>query len=116
MRTTTMLAWAAVALALPEAAAETPGIDLEGGAHITAGEKRFAQNCAYCHGAAGAGGKHKKLQCRDFRPDDVFYTITYGMESGSSFMPPWEDAFSEEKRWELVAYIMSLSELDTCAE
>jgi mono/diheme cytochrome c family protein len=25
-------------------------------------------------------------------------------------MPPWEKAFSTSERWELVAYIMSLSE------
>jgi len=113
MRMTLILALALV-LNLAPAALATPGIELDDADHIAAGEKRFAQNCAYCHGAAGKGGKHKKLQCRDFRPDDVFHAITFGMESGSFFMPPWEDAFDEEKRWELVAYILSLDELDSC--
>ncbi len=114
MRTPLILALA-LTLHLAPAAVAAPGIDLDDAGHVAAGEKRFAQNCAYCHGAAGKGGKHKPLQCRDFRPDDVFYTITDGMESGSFFMPPWGDAFSEEQRWELVAYILSLRELDTCS-
>ncbi|MEK9763100.1 MAG: cytochrome c [Deltaproteobacteria bacterium] len=81
--------------------------------HIEAGRVRFAQNCAYCHGAQGSGGKHKKLQCRDFKHDYLFDVITNGMARGSYFMPPW-DHFSEEKRWELVAYLQSLGKLEQC--
>ena len=114
MMRNTMLAFTILILAAIRPADAAPGIDLDDADHIAAGKTRFAQNCAYCHGAAGIGGKHKKLQCRDFRPDDIFHTITFGMESGSFFMPPWEDAFSEEKRWELVAYILSLGRLDSC--
>jgi mono/diheme cytochrome c family protein len=110
----TMLAFTVLMLGVIRPVAAASGIDLDDATHIANGEKRFAQSCTYCHGAAGIGGKHKRLQCRDFRPDDVFHTITYGMESGSFFMPPWEDAFSEEKRWELVAYILSLGRLDSC--
>lgn len=91
-------------------------IDLNDQTHIDNGQLRFAQNCNYCHGANGVGGKHRKLQCRDFEPDYLFDTITYGLESGSYFMPPWGDAFSDEKRWELVAFLMSLRTLDSCSE
>lgn len=80
---------------------------------IANGKLRFAQNCNYCHGADGTGGKHRKLQCRNFDPEYVFDTVTNGLESGSYFMPPW-DHFSEEKRWELVAFIKSLDALDSC--
>lgn len=88
-------------------------IDLTDPAHIENGKLRFAQNCSYCHGAEGIGGKHKKLQCRDFDPDYLFDVISNGLESGSYFMPPW-DHFSDEKRWELVGYISSLGLLDSC--
>ncbi len=80
---------------------------------IANGSLRFAQNCNYCHGSNGIGGKHKKLQCRDFKPDYVFDTITNGLEGGAYFMPPW-DHFSENQRWELVAFILSLGKLDSC--
>lgn len=80
---------------------------------IANGKLRFAQNCNYCHGADGIGGKHKKLQCRNFKPDYVFDTISSGLQQGSYFMPPW-DHFSEDQRWELVAFILSLGQLDSC--
>ena len=92
----------------------TAPFDLTDEGHIDAGSLRFAQNCTYCHGSNGIGGKHRKLQCRNFDSAYLFDTISNGLESGSFFMPPWEDAFSDEKRWELVAFIMSLDELDTC--
>lgn len=102
----------ATAPAMPAQA--NPPIDLTAQSHIDNGSLRFAQNCAYCHGANGVGGKHRKLQCRDFDPDYLFFTITNGLQSGSFFMPPWEDAFDAEKRWELVAFLMSLGQLETC--
>lgn len=99
----------------PSQPADAPALSalLENDEAIANGSLRFAQNCNYCHGSNGSGGKHRKLQCRDFTPDYVFDTISNGLESGSYFMPPW-DHFSEEKRWELVAFIMSLGKLDTC--
>ncbi|CZF83330.1 MULTISPECIES: c-type cytochrome [Grimontia] len=83
-------------------------------AEIKQGEIRFYQNCAYCHGAKGIGGKSKKLQCRDFEGDYLFDTISNGLRRGSQFMPPWADTFSESERLELVAYILSLRTLETC--
>jgi mono/diheme cytochrome c family protein len=89
---------------------DTPLLDQ---ASIEVGQTRFAQNCSYCHGAEGSGGKHKRLQCRGFENDYLFDIISNGLESGSFFMPPW-DHFSEKQRWELIAYIQSLNELETC--
>jgi mono/diheme cytochrome c family protein len=74
------------------------------------GEKRFSQSCIYCHGYEGSGGRTKKLQGRTIAPEKLFKTITEGRRKGASVMPPWEKAFSTSERWELVAYIMSLSE------
>lgn len=90
-----------------------PPIVLDAMEVIEAGKLRFVQNCAYCHGAEGVGGKHKQLQCRDFDNDYLFDVISNGLSRGSFFMPPW-DQMSEEKRWELVAYIQSLSKLEKC--
>ena len=106
---------AALLLAIPGQAAEiTPPIDLTDDVHLQAGEKRFAQNCAYCHGARGIGGKVKKLQCRDLPHDYLLETITYGIPGGSSVMPPWGDAFNETELWEVIAYVRSLKDLDSC--
>ncbi|MAY42801.1 MULTISPECIES: cytochrome c [unclassified Neptuniibacter] len=74
------------------------------------GEKRFNQTCVYCHGHQGSGGKARKLQGRDFDSDYLFKTITKGKKRGSLVMPPWKRTFTPEQRWELVTYIMSLSE------
>ncbi len=77
---------------------------------IANGETRFNQSCVYCHGNKGSGGKARKLQGREFRPSYLFKTITKGKKRGALVMPPWKRAFDAEQRWELVAYIMSLSE------
>jgi len=77
---------------------------------IINGAKRFSQSCIYCHGYEGSGGRSKKLQGRTIAPDELFKTITDGKSIGSSRMPPWEKTFTISERWELVAYIMSLSE------
>ena len=79
-------------------------------ASVLIGEKRFNQSCVYCHGNEGSGGKARKLQGREFRPNYLFKTITKGKKRGSLVMPPWKRAFTAEQRWELVAYIMYLSE------
>ncbi|MGH1432803.1 MAG: cytochrome c [Neptuniibacter sp.] len=78
---------------------------------IANGEKRFNQTCVYCHGHQGSGGKARKLQGRELDPDYLFKTITRGKKRGSLIMPPWKRSFNAEQRWELVTYIMSLSEM-----
>ncbi|MEM5537806.1 cytochrome c [Neptuniibacter pectenicola] len=77
---------------------------------VAIGEKRFNQTCVYCHGYEGSGGKARKLQGRDFDADYLFKTITKGKKRGSLVMPPWKRTFTPEQRWELVTYILSLSE------
>jgi mono/diheme cytochrome c family protein len=95
------------ATAAPEAHAKTQVFDnLE--TSVARGEKRFNQSCVYCHGNRGSGGKAKKLQGRNFDPDYLFKTITKGKRRGALVMPPWEKTFSEQERWELVTFILSL--------
>jgi mono/diheme cytochrome c family protein len=77
---------------------------------VALGEKRFNQSCVYCHGNRGSGGKAKKLQGRKFDPDYLFKTITKGKRRGSLVMPPWGKTFSDQERWELVTFILSLGQ------
>lgn len=89
---------------------------LEDPANVSAGEKTFVQNCAYCHGNQGSGGKAKTLQCRPkLTPDYVFETISDGRQSGSMVMPPWKDTFDEQTRWQLTSYILSLKAIPKCS-
>jgi len=80
---------------------------------VKRGELHFYQNCVYCHGSRGSGGKSKPLQNRDFTDDYLFKTITQGKKRGSLVMPPWGKSMSEKIRWELVTYIQSLSEKES---
>lgn len=77
---------------------------------IERGKNRFNANCAaYCHGFEGGGGKTPAFRGRkDLEPVAAFKTITAG-RVGSDVMPAWGNGFSDEKRWELVAYIMYLT-------
>lgn len=75
---------------------------------VNKGEARFSALCAYCHGHGGVGGKARKLQGRQLEIDYIFNTITNGKKRGSLNMPPWR-GLPERERWELVAYILSLS-------
>lgn len=81
---------------------------------VKTAETVFYQNCVYCHGAEGSGGKARRLQCREFKPDYLFHTISKGKKRGSLVMPPWEKTFDEKERWQLVAYILSLKDLPAC--
>lgn len=88
----------------------TPPFELTDETRINAGKARFNANCAaYCHGHEGSGGKTPAFKGRaDLTPGEVFKVITEGRR-GADVMPAWGNGFSSEKRWELVAYIMSLT-------
>lgn len=89
-----------------------PPFDLKDEARIAAGKGRFNANCAaYCHGHEGSGGKTPAFRGRkDVDPQAIFKVITEGRR-GADVMPAWGNGFSAEKRWELVAYILYLSQL-----
>jgi len=87
--------------------ASTP--DLNDQKLVAAGEKKFSQNCVYCHGNAGSGGKGAPLQGRtDFTAEYLFDTISNGKRRGALVMPPWKDAMPASDIWALSAYILSL--------
>jgi len=91
------------------AAAPATSPDLANPAMIAAGAKRFNQNCVYCHGNAGSGGKAGSLQNRDdLTKEYVFHTVSNGKTRGSFLMPAWKGSFNEQEIWELTSYILSL--------
>jgi len=112
----------AAAAATPAAAAAPSGLPPLGQEVLAApdsakiAEITFVQNCAYCHGNQGSGGKARSLQCRDMKPDYLFETISNGKKRGSLVMPPWKESMDERTRWQLAAYIMSLKNLPSCTK
>jgi len=77
---------------------------------IAAGRKRFNKTCAgYCHGYDGVGGRAPDFKGRgdELSAQFLFDTIYNGRE-GADVMPPWGAALSEERIWELVAFLRYL--------
>lgn len=83
---------------------------------LAQGEELFTLYCATCHGDAGygdgaAGGAlgekpanfHDTLVTR--QSDGALY---WKLSSGKGNMPPFKDVFTEEQRWQLVAYLRQL--------
>lgn len=91
--------------------------DLKNGASI------YAQECAPCHGSLGLGDGPMSAQLASQNitvpalgspetastasPADWFLMVTQG--NMQSFMPPFESKLSEQERWDVVAYALSLS-------
>lgn len=100
---------AALAVAPP-----IPGPAKSGDAMVDAGAKRFNQNCVYCHGNAGSGGKAASLQGRDdLTKEYVSDVIANGKQRGSFIMPAWKGSFNEQQIQELASYILSLKNLNS---
>ena len=106
------LLFAALTAIHPLAEADPAGKDtiLTDPESVQLGQEIFTKNCVYCHGHQGSGGKAKSLQGREFKADYLFKTITNGRRRGSMVMPPWKRSLSDEQRWQLVAFILSLRE------
>lgn len=90
-------------------AAKKPPFDLTDQMRIDAGKTRFNALCsAYCHGNEGSGGRVPAFKGRtSLKADEVFKVLTEGRRS-DDVMPAY-GSMPEEKRWELVAYIMYLT-------
>lgn len=101
----------ALASLIPLAFGAPPALDDPG--VIATGAKRFNQNCVYCHGNAGSGGRAASLQNRvDFTKDYVFDVIANGKKRGAFMMPAWKATFSDVEIWELTGYILSLTKAE----
>ena len=124
-------------LALPRpstVAAATPAVNvttskavLGEAADLDAGRRLYDVNCWFCHGAKGHGdgpvAKFLKVKPRDFTKAeykirstpygtlptdaDIFRTITRGVPG--TRMPSWA-SLSEQERWQLTAFVKSLSD------
>ena len=83
-----------------------PAFDLMDPSHIASGKARFDSLCNFfCHGSEGSAGKTQAFKGRtDFTPEMLFKVITEGI---TPEMPAFQ-GLAEEKRWEVVAYIMHL--------
>ena len=84
------------------------------------GRALYAQKCALCHGvrADGKGVRRKGLsgapanfQSKDWRANtsaqEVFVVLSEGKRGTS--MPAWP-TLSDEEKWEVVAYVLSVAE------
>lgn len=110
--TSCVAALASLAAGLALAAAPAASPDLGEPATIAAGAKRFNQNCVYCHGNAGSGGKAAPLQGRgDLGKEYIFNTVSNGKTRGAFMMPAWKASFNEQEIWELTAFILSLKNM-----
>jgi len=116
-------ALAAIAAPLAALAAAPPG-------PVQRGREVYLQRCFQCHGLEGKGdgtaAQYLPRRPRDFtdgryklktsaptspmaRDEDLYDAITDGMPSTG--MPPWKKILSDRQRWDLVAYLKSLSDL-----
>lgn len=103
----------------------TPGVErpeLASSEARARGEAIFQSKCALCHGvrADGHGVRKTGLSSHppNFRseqwrssvtPEQVYETVRHG-KPGTS-MPGWP-ALSEQETWDVVAYVLSVSEAD----
>ncbi len=90
---------------------------------IAAGRALYRDHCAACHDERGDGNgtikpafglKPANLTDRARAPEYLFWRISEGgrvepYRSQGSIMPAWKYQLSEEQRWQLVAYVMTLA-------
>ena len=85
---------------------------------IAEGEDLFTLYCALCHGESGhgdgaAGGAlgEKPANFHDslvtMQSDGALF---WKLSTGKGNMPPFAEVFSEEQRWQLVAYLRNLAD------
>lgn len=84
---------------------------------VAAGKTIFAQSCAMCHGAAGAGmGNIPSLaggSVQTASDGAIFWYVTKGDVNNG--MPEWK-SLPEQQRWQVIAYIKSLKTTSGAAE
>jgi mono/diheme cytochrome c family protein len=86
---------------------------------IQQGATIFKQNCAACHGDQGLGDGPQSMQlpvtvpgiglaevARQASPADWFKMVTQG--NLDRFMPPFVGALSDQQRWDVVSYVLTL--------
>jgi mono/diheme cytochrome c family protein len=90
---------------------------------VQQGAAIYAQSCAACHGDKGLGDGPQSMQlpvtvpglgledvARQASPADWYKTVTQG--NLDRFMPPFVGALSDQQRWDVVAYALTLHASD----
>lgn len=70
---------------------------------IDSGREIFQEQCSLCHGRSAYPGKAPRLRPARYTAEFVYDRLTNGFRD----MPAWKDAFTQEERVAIVAYIMS---------
>ena len=92
------------------AAAQTRALAAAAANDLTAGQKIFDAQCAWCHGAAGTGGTGPTLQrpvLNHASKDSELVDIVRGGIPGTE-MPSFAVALTERMAWQTAAYVKSL--------
>jgi putative heme-binding domain-containing protein len=96
--------------AAPAAAQPVRALSAAGATDLTAGQKVFDAQCAWCHGANGTGGTGPNLQrptlthaARDAELVSIVRTGIPGTE-----MPSFAIALTDRMAWQTAAYVKSL--------
>jgi mono/diheme cytochrome c family protein len=85
---------------------------------IAAGAKFYSTQCAMCHGKDGDGkgdlAEQMKLKMPDYRKPETLAKFTDGelfyiLTNGMGKMPAEGDRTPEEKKWNVINYLRSLS-------
>lgn len=86
---------------------------------VLAGRTRFSQRCALCHGDTGRGDGREgpfvppaaDLTALLRNEDHLFWRISEGgsIEPFCTAMPAFRALYTEQARWELVAYVRALA-------
>lgn len=86
---------------------------------IREGEKLYTALCVSCHGSNGLGDGHPgryKIDPANFHSKKVTEqkdgALFWKLSKGRGNMPGYAAAFSEEKRWQLIAYIRQFGKQD----
>jgi len=85
---------------------------------LTQGEELYNMYCYSCHGEEGYGdgaaGGALGVQPADFHDERVKKqsdgALYWKLSTGRGSMPPFGEVFSEEQRWQVIAYIRKLSD------
>lgn len=84
---------------------------------ITQGEELYQMYCSSCHGEEGYGdgaaGGALGVQPADFHTEAVKKqsdgALFWKLSTGRGNMPPFGEVFSEEQKWQVIAFIRHLS-------
>lgn len=90
--------------------AQTRSLTAAGAADLTAGQKIFDAQCAWCHGANGTGGTGPTLQRTTLRHAANDATLVQIVRTGipGTEMPSFAIALTDRMAWQTAAYVRSL--------